>query len=393
MIRVPFTRPYVSPFGAAYVAEAMAHGHLSGDGPFSKRVRSWLELAHPGRGALLVHSGTAALELCALLLDLSPGDEVIMPSFTFTSTANAVALRGATPVFVDIDDRTMNIDPQCVRAAITSRTKAIFVVHYAGIAADLDALGAIAAEFGLALVEDAAQAIGAQWRGVPLGAVGDMGCISFHATKNIGAGEGGAFLSRPQWMARAELLREKGTDRSQYLRGEVDRYTWRDLGSSYLPNELTAAFLLAQLEACAMVTETRRASWYAYHDLLEPLEHDQVLMRPVVPSEATLNGHIYFVRCNSPAERNALIRSLAQDGFGATFHYQPLHNTPAGHRYARTHGSLERTLRASDSLVRLPLWHGIHEHVPQVVDSIERWAASHRAVCVPGVGAEHFQSI
>jgi dTDP-4-amino-4,6-dideoxygalactose transaminase len=393
MIRVPFTRPFVSPFAAAYVAEAMAHGHLSGDGPFSKRVRAWLESAHPSRSALLVHSGTAALELCALLLDLAPGDEVIMPSFTFTSTANAVALRGATPVFVDIDDRTMNVDPECVRAAITARTKAIFVVHYAGIAADLDALTNIAREFGLALVEDAAQAIGSQWRGVPLGAVGDLGCLSFHATKNLGSGEGGALIVRPEYAPRAEQLREKGTDRSQFLRGEVDRYTWRDVGSSYLPNELTAAFLLAQLESCDLVTAARRASWYAYHQQLEALEHDQVLVRPVVPTYATLNGHIYFVRCNSPSERDALIRSLAQDGYGATFHYQPLHDTPAGRRYARTHGSMERTLRAASSLVRLPLWHGVGEHVPHVVRSVERWAAAHRAVCVPGAGAEHFQSI
>lgn len=383
MIRVPFTRPFVSPFAAAYVAEAMAHGHLSGDGPFSRRVRTWLEGAHPDRGALLVHSGTAALELCALLLELAPGDEVIMPSFTFTSTANAVVLRGATPVFVDVDERTMNIDPECVRSAITSRTKAIFVVHYAGIAADLEALSAIADEFGLALVEDAAQGIGATWRGLPLGAIGDMGCLSFHATKNIGAGEGGALIARPQWLPRAEQLREKGTDRSQFLRGEVDRYTWRDVGSSYLPNELTAAFLLAQLESCEQVTSSRRAAWYQYHEQLETLEHDQILLRPIVPPETTINGHIYFVRCNSQAERASLIEALGRDGFGATFHYQPLHHTPAGRRYARTHGSLDRTVRAAHSLVRLPLWYGIDESLPLIVESIDRWAAAHRAVCVP----------
>jgi dTDP-4-amino-4,6-dideoxygalactose transaminase len=228
---------------------------------------------------------------------------------------------------------------------------------------------------------------------VPLGAVGDLGCLSFHATKNIGAGEGGALIARADYAPRAEQLREKGTDRSQFLRGEVDRYTWRDVGSSYLPNELTAAFLLAQLESCDLVTEARRAIWYSYHYQLESLEHDQVLVRPVVPTDATLNGHIYFVRCNSTGERESLIRSLARDGFGATFHYQPLHDTPAGRRYGRIHGSLERTLWAASSLVRLPLWHGIDEHVPHVVHSVKRWADAHRAVCVPGAGAEHIQSI
>lgn len=375
MITIPFVRPDVSPEAVALLTESLASGHLSGDGPFTARARRWLQQRHPGRDALLVHSGTAALELAALLLDLKPGDEVIMPSFTFTSTANAVALRGAVPVFVDVDEGTLNLDPACARAAITSRTRAIIVVHYAGIAADMDAFPALAREHGLPLVEDAAQALGATWRGLPLGAIGDLGCLSFHATKNIAAGEGGALLLEPTLAERAEILREKGTDRSRFLRGAVDKYTWRDVGSSYLPADFVAALLCGQLERCDDITTARRDDWQFYHAALEPLEAAGVLRRPVVSPFAGLNGHIYFVRCRSHEERTSLIVALAEAGIQATFHYQPLHESPAGQRLARVHGSLARTERAAHTLVRLPLWPGITPHLPRVVDAVAAWAA------------------
>ena len=374
--RIPFVRPHVAPDATALVVESLGSGHLSGDGPFTARARRWLEARHPGRDALLVHSGTAALELAALLLDLREGDEVIMPSFTFTSTANAIALRGAVPVFVDVDERTLNLDPDAARAAITERTRAIVVVHYAGIAADMDAFAALARAHGLALVEDAAQALGATWRGQPLGAIGDLGCLSFHATKNIAAGECGALLLPPRFLERAEIVREKGTDRSRFLRGAVDKYTWRAVGSSYLPADPVAALLCGQLEHCDEITNDRRASWWHYHAALEPLEARGVLRRPVVPPEAELNGHIYFVQCRSQAARDSLIAALDQAGIQATFHYQPLHESPAGQRVARVHGSLERTERAAHALVRLPLWPGIAPHLPRIVRAVDAWAAS-----------------
>jgi dTDP-4-amino-4,6-dideoxygalactose transaminase len=380
MITIPFVRPDVSPDAIALVAQSLASGQLSGDGPFTARAHRWLEQRHPGRDALLVHSGTAALELAALLLDLQPGDEVIMPSFTFTSTANAVALRGAVPVFVDVDEGSLNLDPDSARAAITSRTRAILVVHYAGIAADMDAFTALARAHGLALVEDAAQGLGATWRDQPLGAIGDLGCLSFHATKNIAAGEGGALLLQPAFSERAEILREKGTDRSRFLRGAVDKYTWRDVGSSYLPADFVAALLCAQLERCDDITATRRRDWWHYHAALEPLEALGVLQRPVVSPHAGLNGHIYFMRCRSREARTSLIAALADAGIQATFHYQPLHESPAGRRVARVHGSLERTERAAHALVRLPLWPGIAPHLPRITDAVAAWATRQRRV-------------
>ncbi len=345
-----------------YITEAN-HGHmLAGDGPFTKKCNQWLQQATATERALLTHSCTAALEMSALLLDIAPGDEVIMPSFTFVSTANAFVLRGAVPVFVDIREDTLNLDEKLVEAAITRRTRAIVPVHYAGVACEMDTLLAIAKRHGLKVVEDAAQGVMAQYKGRALGSLGDLGALSFHETKNVISGEGGALLvNDPGLIHRAEIIREKGTDRTRFLRGEVDKYTWQEVGSSFLPGDLVAAFLWAQLQEAQAITDRRLALWSRYHAALEGLEQQGLLRRPIVPQDCLHNAHMYYVLLASHVDRQHVLQELKRNGVGAVFHYVPLHSAPAGLRYGRVHGELPLTNQQSARLVRLPLWVGLDE--------------------------------
>jgi dTDP-4-amino-4,6-dideoxygalactose transaminase len=366
---IPFTRVHVTGREIDYIRQAIDSNRLGGDGAFSKRCEAWLQTATGSPRALLTHSCTAALEMAAILADVQPGDEVILPSFTFVSTANAFVLRGAVPVFVDIQPDTLNLDPKQVRKAVTARTRAIVPVHYAGIACDMDALLEIGRSAGAMIIEDAAQALLGDWKGRPLGSIGAMAAISFHETKNVTSGEGGCLLvNDPALVDRAEIVREKGTDRSRFHRGQVDKYTWVDLGSSYMPSELTAAFLLAQLEQSVEITAARRRVWDWYHQALEPLERDGLLTRPTTGGG---NAHIYFVILPSAVRRAELMDALMKKGVTAIFHYVPLHSSPGGRRYGRTSGSLAVTEDLSERLLRLPLWADMtREHVESVVDSM-----------------------
>lgn len=366
--RIPFTRLHLTGREIEYIQEAVRSNELAGDGAFTRRCEEWLQQATGCARALLTHSGTAALEMAAILAGAGPGDEVIMPSFTFSSTANAFVLRGATPVFVDVEPETMNIDPRLVAATMTPRTRAIVPVHYAGVACDMDALMRLASEAGVLVIEDAAQALLSSDRAKPLGSIGAMGALSFHQTKNISSGEAGALLvNDEQFSRRAEIVREKGTNRSEFYRGEVDKYTWVDVGSSYLPNELTAAFLFAQLEAAAEITASRQAAWDLYHAGLEPLERSGYLRRPA----ARGNGHIYYVILPSLGERTRVIETLRARGVSAVFHYVPLHSSPAGMRFGRTAGTLGVTDDLAERLLRLPIWAEMTaEDVTLVVDAV-----------------------
>lgn len=357
---IPFNWPYMTGRELYYIAEAHAGGRLAGDGPFTKRCHGWLEQRTGCSRALLTHSCTAALEMAALLLDVQPGDEVIMPSYTFVSTANAFVLRGGVPVFVDIREDTLNLDERLIESAITPRTRAIVPVHYAGIACEMDAIMAIAERHGLKVVEDAAQGAMAAYKGRTLGSIGDLGAYSFHETKNVISGEGGALLvNEPAMVLRAEIIREKGTDRGRFFRGEVDKYTWQEMGSSFLPGELIAAFLWAQLEEAEQITRERLASWERYHQMLEPLERAGLLRRPVVPTDCQHNAHMYYVLLGAEIDRRGVLDELIRNEVYAVSHYVPLHSSPAGQRYGRAHGSLDVTVRQSESLIRLPLWMGL----------------------------------
>ncbi len=358
--RIPFNWPYMTGKELYYIAEAHFNGRLAGDGPFTKRCHSWLEERAGCRKALLTHSCTAALEMAALLLDIQPGDEIIMPSFTFVSTANAFVLRGGVPVFVDIREDTLNLDERLIEAAITPHTRAIVPVHYAGVACEMDTIMAIARQHGLKVVEDAAQGMMATYKGRALGSIGDLGAYSFHETKNVISGEGGALLvNTPDLSLRAEIIREKGTDRSQFFRGEVDKYTWQEVGSSFLPGELIAAFLWAQLEEADRITNERLASWQRYHELLGPLEAKEILRRPIVPEECQHNAHMYYVLLASKIDRQEVLDEFKRNDIWSVFHYVPLHSSPAGLRYGRIHGNLKITTQQSERLVRLPLWVGL----------------------------------
>lgn len=356
---IPFNRPHVSGKEMDYIAEACRTGALAGDGPFTHRCNQWLKGQTGAAQALLTHSCTAALEMAALLLDIVPGDEIIMPSYTFVSTANAFVLRGGVPVFVDIRPDTLNLDETLIEAAITERTRAIVPVHYAGVACEMYSILDIARRHNLAVVEDAAQGLGATYHGHALGGMGDFGAFSFHQTKNVISGEGGALVVRDAAMTqRAEIIREKGTDRSLFLRGEVDKYTWREVGSSYLPSELIAAFLWAQLEESGAITQERVAIWSRYHDMLAKLEMQEKLVRPSVPNACRHNGHLYYVLVD-PDRRQSLLDLFRAEKIGAPFHYVPLHSSPAGQRYGRMHGDLAVTTRSAESLIRLPLSSGL----------------------------------
>jgi dTDP-4-amino-4,6-dideoxygalactose transaminase len=357
-VKLPFNRPCTLGPDAAYVREAIASGHLCGDGPFGKRAQALLEKRFGALHALLTTSCTAALEMAALLCDLSPGDEVILPSYTFVSTANAIALRGARTVFVDIRPDTLNLDERLIEAAITPRTRAIWPVHYAGVACEMDTIMSIARRHRLLVVEDAAQGVFASYKGRWLGTIGDLGCYSFHETKNIVCGEGGALLVNDERFAkRAEVLREKGTNRSQFLRGQVDKYTWVDLGSSWVPSDILAAFLLGQLECGEQITAKRGMLCAAYARLLEPLARRGLLRLPIVPEGCVANHHMFQVITADARARGALMDHLRSAGFMATFHYVPLHTSPVGLAQGWRQGSLPVTEDMSARLLRLPLFY------------------------------------
>lgn len=370
-LKIPFNKPYMSGAELSYVAQAHRNAMLAGDGPFTKHCHNWLESRTGCRKALLTHSCTAALEMAAILLDIQPGDEIIMPSYTFVSTANAFVLRGGVPVFVDIREDTLNLDESLIEAAITSRTRAIVPVHYAGVACEMDAILSIARKHGLKVVEDAAQGVMSFYKGRALGGMGDLGAYSFHETKNVISGEGGALLvNDSQYSLRAEIIREKGTDRSQFFRGEVDKYTWKEVGSSLLPGELIAAFLWAQLEQAEKITRQRMEAWTRYQELLAPLESNGLLRRPIVPGDCAHNAHMYYVLLAPEIERQSVLDAFKLQQISAVFHYVPLHSSPGGKRYGRAHGDLPVTNRQSEALVRLPLWVGISDEQQERVAEI-----------------------
>jgi dTDP-4-amino-4,6-dideoxygalactose transaminase len=370
-MRIDFNRPTVTGKELDYIREALEHHHISGDGIFTRRCHDWLRERMAAPGALLTHSCTAALEMAGLLCNLSPGDEVILPSYTFASTANAAVLRGAVPVFVDIRADTLCLDETLIEAAITPRTRAIFVMHYAGVACEMTAIMDIARRHGLQVVEDAAQAMLSRYHGRPLGSFGQLAAFSFHETKNLISGEGGALvINDPGLIERAEIIREKGTNRTKFFRGEVDKYTWVDVGSSYLPSDIIAAFLWAQFENAETLAQHRRAHWNRYHDGLASLEGAGRLRRPVIPEGCAHNAHLYYLLLPDAATRTALISWLKEAGIMAPFHYVPLHSAPAGRRYGRMAGPLPVTEDLADRLLRLPLWHDMTGEPGIVIDSI-----------------------
>ena len=367
-MKVPFNRPHMTGRELSYIAQAHQNHRLAGDGPFTAACSHWLEQRTGARKALLTHSCTAALDMAAILAGIGPGDEVIMPSYTFVSTANAFVLRGGVPVFVDIRPDTLNIDETLIEAAITPRTKAVVPVHYAGVGCEMEPIVDIARRHHLLVIEDAAQGLMTEHRERSLGAIGHLGTVSFHETKNVISGEGGALLiNDARFIERAEIVREKGTDRSRFFRGEVDKYTWVDIGSSYLPGEIIAAFLWAQLEEAASITARRIELWNRYHERLEACERAGRIRRPVVPAGCRHNAHLYYILLPSLEHRSRLIERLRLRGIGAVFHYVPLHSSPAGRRYGRAAGPMDNTDRLSSRLLRLPLWLGMDADVADVV--------------------------
>jgi len=373
-MRTPFNKPYLGGKELWNIAQAHAQGQLAGDGKFTKQCHAWLEQRTGCCKALLTHSCTAALEMAAILADIQPGDEVIMPSYTFVSTANAFVLRGGVPVFVDIRPDTLNINEQLIEVAITPRTKVIVPVHYAGVTCEMDTIMNIARRHGLLVIEDAAQGVMASYKGKPLGAIGDLGCFSFHETKNIISGEGGALLiNNPKLAERAEVIREKGTNRSQFFRGQVDKYTWADIGSSYLPGEIIAAFLAAQLEEADSITAKRLAIWHRYHVAFEPLEQSGRLRRPVVPDGCEQNAHMYYLLLRNLEDRSAFINAMKERGISCVFHYVPLHSSPYGLKSSHAVSGLPITSDLADRLVRLPMWMGLEDVQERVIEAAQEF--------------------
>jgi len=374
--RIPFNKPYIVGKELTYIADAVNRNkHLAGDGPFTRKCEKWLENALGCHRALLTPSCTASLECVALLCDLKPGDEVIMPSFTFVSTANAFALRGAVPVFVDIRPDTLNIDETLIAQAVSPRTKGIVVVHYAGTPCAMDEILDIGESFNLWIAEDAAHALLSKYRGRFLGTLGQFGCLSFHETKNIISGEGGALLLNSERLVKqAEIIRDKGTNRRQFFEGHVDKYSWVDLGSSFLTSDIVAAFLYAQLENAHRIVDARCKTIHAYHRLLEPLQDEGFLKLPHRDAVSTCNGHLYFVLTRSADERSRLIRYLGRHGILAVFHYVPLHSSPGGRKYGRTAGPMPVTDDLSSRVLRLPVYYGItDEEVCEVAAGVKRF--------------------
>lgn len=365
---VPLNKIYLTGKEMHYIAQANLSGQLAGDGPFTKQCQSWLQEKSGSHGALLTHSCTAALEMAALLLNIQPGDEIIMSSYTFVSTANAFVLRGGVPVFVDIRPDTLNLDEKLIEGAITARTRVVVPVHYAGVACEMNSINALARRYGLKVVEDAAQGIMATYCQKPLGGLGDLGAYSFHATKNVVSGEGGALLiNDPELNSRADIIREKGTDRSRFFRGEVDKYTWQEVGSSFLPSELNAAFLWAQLQEAELITQQRLACWHYYHTTLAPLEEAGLLRRPTTPMECQPNGHIYYIILGEGSDPAKVLQNLRQNKIGAAPHYAPLHQSPGGIKYGMVHDKLAVTDMIAERLLRLPLWPDMLEEQQQRV--------------------------
>jgi dTDP-4-amino-4,6-dideoxygalactose transaminase len=362
--RIPFNRPFEVGTETDLISEAVANGHLSGHGPFARRCEAWLRDLTGASAVLMTPSCSAALEMAVMLAGVGPGDEVIMPSYTFVSTANAVVLRGGTPVFVDVRPETMNIDERLIETAITERTKAIIVVHYGGVAARMGRITELADSHGLRLIEDAAHCVNTSLDGRELGSFGDLATFSFHETKNVQCGEGGALVvNDPALVERAEIVQDKGTDRSRFLRGQVDKYTWVDVGSSFLSSELAAAFLCAQLESVEEITSRRLRVWSAYREAFAALgsEGDDRIRQPVVPEGCRHNGHLYYLVMPSEALRDAFIEQMLARDIQTVFHYVPLHQSPAGLRYSRASGDLSVTETLSRRLVRLPVWAGLSE--------------------------------
>lgn len=353
---IPFAKLHTTGHELDYIERAIMDGYIAGDGQYTRKCQAWLEQAIGVEKVLLTHSCTAALEMSAILADIQPGDEVIMPSYTFVSTANAVVLRGGIPVFVDIRPDTLNLDEAKVESAITSKTKAIMPVHYAGVGCEMVPLLDIAQRYGLKVIEDAAQGICASYDDKALGSFGNMAAFSFHGTKNIVSGEGGALaINDPSLIERAEIIWEKGTNRSQFFRGAVDKYTWVDVGSSFLPSDILAAFLWAQLQQSDIITQRRLAIWNRYHAAFETLEAAHTLRRQIIPKNCQHNAHIYYLLVDSLETRTRILSSLKQRGIQATFHYVPLHSAPAGKHYGRQNGKLVVTEDICDRIVRLPL--------------------------------------
>ena len=352
-----------------YILEAHANGQLAGNGPFTQKCQAWMETKTGCIKTLLTHSCTAALEMAALLIDLKPGDEVIMPSYTFVSTANAFVLRSAVPVFIDIREDTLNMDETLIEAAITSKTKAIVVVHYAGVSCEMHAIMTLAEQHGLFVIEDAAQGVMSSYYNKPLGSIGHLAAFSFHETKNVISGEGGCLLINDQrFVERAEILWEKGTNRSSFFRGEVDKYTWVDVGSSFLPGELIAAFLWAQLQHSEEITDRRLQLWQHYHQAFSTTETGDVIRRPLIPDYCQHNAHMYYLLLNSLEARSDFIVWMKEHHILTVFHYVPLHLAPAGIRYCRTSGQLPVTESLSNRIVRLPLWPDLENQQQRVID-------------------------
>jgi dTDP-4-amino-4,6-dideoxygalactose transaminase len=359
-IKIPFNKPFIIGRELEHIAQAVASGHLSGDGMFTKKCHAWMEQKFGAKKVLLTHSCTAALEMAAILAELQPGDEVIMPSYTFVSTANAFVLRGAVPVWCDIRKDTLNIDETKIEALITPKTKVIVPVHYAGVGCEMDAIMEIAARHNLLVIEDAAQAVNATYKGRYLGTIGHLGCYSFHETKNFISGEGGALvINDERFVERAEIIREKGTNRSQFFRGQVDKYTWVDCGSSFLPSELVAAFLFAQLEEADKINEKRLSIWGAYEKGLKPLEDAGKLRLPVIPPHCGHNAHMFYILLPTAEQRDTLMAALKELGIHSVFHYIPLHTAPMGRKVQPNVPSLPITEDLAPRLLRLPMFYDL----------------------------------
>ncbi len=358
-----------------YVEQAVKSHKISGDGTFTKKCNAWLENKFSAQKVLLTTSGTSALDMAMLLCKFKAGDEVILPSYTFSSTATSIIVGGGVPVFVDIRPDTMNIDEQKIEAAITERTKAIAVVHYAGVACEMDAIIAIAKRHKLKIIEDAAQAVMSTYKGKACGTIGDFGCYSFHETKNYSMGEGGALvINDPDYNERAEILREKGTNRSKFFRGQIDKYTWVDVGDSYLPSELNAAYLWAQLQQADKINDNRLATWQKYYDAFKPLAKENFIEIPVVPPECKHNGHMFWIKLKNLEERTKFIAYMREKNIGCVFHYVPLHSAPAGKKYCRFQGDDTYTTSESERLVRLPLHYGLtQKDLEYVIDTVKKF--------------------
>ena len=379
-IRIPFNIPPYVGHEMEYLQKACEVNHkICGDGPFTKQCKAWVEEKTGTAGCLMTTSGTSALEMAAHLSHIQPGEEVIMPSYTFCSTADAFVLKGAVPVFVDIRPDTMNLDETLLEDAITDKTRAIAAVHYAGVSCEMDTILEIAKRHHLTVVEDAAQGVMSSYKGRALGTLGDFGCYSFHETKNYSMGEGGALLIRdPEKISEAEILREKGTNRSQFFRGQIDKYTWVDYGSSFLPSELNAAYLMAQLDQADAINHARLARWEQYYRLLSPLAAEGRIELPVIPKDCVHNAHMFYIKTRDLEERQALIQALREQGILAVFHYIPLHSSPAGRKFGRFHGEDRYTTKESERLLRLPMYYSLtEENVNDVVSVIEEFYRTH----------------